>query len=753
MARETATVSDRKPIKESSMDKYTILNWIAETNYSAMMLLDGIWWAVWSTIFLLGSALGMSPLKTHHEHSFIQIILVKVRQGILITAFLMCVSPLIMLYIYDVSMLSNGDNIHQYLNWFFNLVLSKWYLVPASIFAGLIFRFLFHRYYFPALSKLLRKIRHTQTHDTPSDIRLEQRKFKAKSYDPTKKYNDKSIFVGVDIDGNSLSIPNDTWYETNMEVVGPTRYGKGIILGNIMDQAIRRGDGLVYIDPKEDKYAPYIMYNACKETGREFYYLTLHDEGIGKWAPFAGGTARDGFARAEKAFGLEYAGSDADFYKSGEQVVLNEVFGKTRNIEGMANEMSHSDAQRLINELNRWKHVKSLCPKKGRGFSIENALLNNAVVYVQGSLTDSVVKTATKVFIMEVIQEAKRLDKSRNAHMTFIIDEVRFLVSNTLADALATIVGSRVNIVTALQSIGDLLNPDDKTINGKSLLQSVNVNSQIKAVYGGQDIETAEWASKTSGTIQKEVTKLERTNVDVTGGETWEPSRMIAKQEESHLHANMILTLPPRVCALFQPNKLSEICFTAPVPVAEKEPLEMYLESKHVHSIPAEIHPGKGKVPHAEQTQKHTDNPETEDDDQTEIIHIMSGKMPDQKAVETEVPHAELQQKSIPEDSQSMQGKNKYSDENNTKAATDSNGTAENGYSKVAKNRDRKLRQKEKKRQAKQAPNNETEVPHAEQLRPARPGPSSKSEQSNSPTLFANLQSDDDILANIASDE
>lgn len=42
-----------------------------------------------------------------------------------------------------------------------------------------------------------------------------------------------------------------------------------------MEQAIMRGDTLFYIDPKNDEFAPHVMYQAAKAKGRKLYYLTL----------------------------------------------------------------------------------------------------------------------------------------------------------------------------------------------------------------------------------------------------------------------------------------------------------------------------------------------------------------------------------------------------------------------------------------------------------------------------------------------
>ena len=540
-------------------------------------------------MIFVGCLIGMAPLSTHHEHPFYQIIFIWVRKTILWTGFIMIVLPFIMLYLYDMTMQNKlADSQQVWLNWFLNLAKQNRLIIFGSAASGWTLRFIIKRYVLPTWSAILRSLRNTQTKENPTDIRQEASRFKVKDFLPYKHYKKGFILVGLDEKDKPVQIPASTWYETNMQVIGPTRYGKGVIMGSLMDQAIRRGDCLFYIDPKKDKFAPHVMYQACQSTGRKFYYLTLHDDGIGKWAPFAGGTDRDGLTRLESAFGLDFTGDPGtDYYKSQERKELEKAFRQTRNVEGLKTLMEDTDANRINAELARWSSIKSLSPHSGGGFSIEKALKEGAVVYVQGSLDDSVIKTATKIFITELIQEARRLNKDRKTHLTAVIDEVSFLASKTLAQALATTVGFRVNFVLAYQSQNDLLNIDDTTVNPKYVHQSINVNSQIKAVFGGADFETAEWAANLSGTITKEVTKMEKIEISGTGGETWEKQRTVGALEENYINTNMVITLPPRVCVFIQPRHLASICLSAFIPVKDMNALDRFLAHKNkVYNAP-----------------------------------------------------------------------------------------------------------------------------------------------------------------------
>ena len=144
--------------------------------------------------------------------------------------------------------------------------------------------------------------------------------------------------------------------------------------------------------------------------------------------------------------------------------------------------------------------------------------------------------------------------------------QISFLVSKTLAEALATSLSDHVNFVLAYQSINGLLNTDDKNLNPRYINQSINVNSQLKLVYGGKDYATAEWIAKQSGTIVKPVTRMEKTDVSLVGGESWERHRFISNVEENLIPTNLILSMPPGVACFVQPNELAKVAFTSFVP-------------------------------------------------------------------------------------------------------------------------------------------------------------------------------------------
>ncbi len=557
-----------------------------------MSFANDFWWPLWCVLCFLGFLLTLAPWQLPTEHNSFQAIAHFLRRSILyIALFAIALFPCIY-FLFDITFNKTIANSDQFfVSWFLtSFDKFKFYILYSAI-AGSFLRFYYFRFFHPWISSTLRDWRNKQSNEAESDIRQERLKYNAKTFNPEDYYDQthRKIFLGIDDKQKPIYVPASTWLETNMMITGPTRYGKGIVIGCLMDQAIRRGDQLIYIDPKNDKFAAKIMLQTCAKSDRPFYYVSLNDESVGYWSPFEGGKRRDAYNRLISIFGMMENSGDADFYKAMEKKVFNRLIklDDPFDIESIYkkvkfhNETVRDDADRLLKieaQLENWRQVESLNPPKHfKGFSLEKAMLENAVVYFQGSLNDEVIKTATKSFILEVIQESARLDKQRKTHLTLIIDEVRFLVSKTLADALATIVGFRVNIVTACQSINDLKTPDDINLDGEATYRSISTNSQLKLVYGGADSDTAEWVAKLSGSIVKQVTSMEKVTVKAAGAEAWDLGRTIKPLEEALIPENVALTLPPRVCAVFRPSELATVTFTSPVNIQEMTALDSWL--------------------------------------------------------------------------------------------------------------------------------------------------------------------------------
>lgn len=546
------------------------------------------WWVCAAAAATTLALLNVLPLRVpparEEEYGLMDVLKIGLRNVAVIGLVVLCLVYWPAMYFGTLATLGNSsEQGHQ---WFVDYVSRqawRWgWLIPLGVVAGLAWRVASARYITPWLSRQWQRLLVRQEDHKQSDMRVEVGKLKARDFPPRQHYREGHIFIGLDAEGQPTYLDAKTFRATHMQVVGPTRFGKGVVLGVMIEQAIRQGHGVVYIDPKADAFLPYIMAEACERAGRRFIYIDLASEDT-RWAPFEGGTERDRRARIVNCFGLNNTGDGSDFYKSKERAILDTIMPKSgTSIAGLkaALEQRGEDgkplkesANRLYDGLVEFGVMPSLNPKKGGGNKVAEALKSGASIYVRGSLDDATLKRATQVFITEVIQEARRLGPERPHHLTLAVDELKFMISQEISDALATIAGFNVNMVLLHQSIRDLRGPEDRTLNVDALESGVIVNCQIKLLYRASDPETAEWASLLSGTKIVRTTKSQTVEHNRFGGEAYTASRMLYDLEVPIITQNEMLSLSPRVGVLFAPDRLASVVFTCFVPADTKRVL------------------------------------------------------------------------------------------------------------------------------------------------------------------------------------
>ncbi|WP_282611022.1 type IV secretory system conjugative DNA transfer family protein [Pelagibius sp. Alg239-R121] len=538
------------------------------------------WFIVLCTALFLIILTGIAPLILSATMTSFEVTALLLRRTVL-AAFGLLVFTLLAYYA-TLTEFHSGEEI--------TLILSDAFIIwaPAILLApllGLAMKLAGGRYLVPRISALLRSWRVQQSDEKPSDMREEIDAIKPLSYLPADYDKPGKVFTGKTIDGQPLYIALDDWKAINKTVVGATRFGKGVTFQIWIEQAILRGETVFMIDPKGDEFLPEVMRQTCRKAGRRFIYLNLEDPNArGKWGPFLGSTPANRRSRFYSVMDLEERGTDADHYKALTREVLFDFFqdGEERpalrilheKLKNIEDEELWKNVSTVRARLKEWSGYKSLNPKPDKGFSIEQTLMENTVVYVRGSLEDAVIRNATKALIIEILQEVRRLAPQRKNHLNLFIDELRFLISTPIVDALATILQFNATITTAYQNFGDLRTPVDSKLDGRAIEQAVKTNSQIKVIFGGQDPDVAEYVAETSGKLHKKVARYERTEINSQGGESWGSQRMISDLEEAVIPENTVLALPKRVAVYFQPGQLAKIISLAPVPIEPKKQIQ-----------------------------------------------------------------------------------------------------------------------------------------------------------------------------------
>jgi hypothetical protein len=561
------------------------------------------WWWIWAAAALAVLAIfNILPLKIpsskEDEYGFSDVAKIFMRQAALGSlAFLFLVFWPAVYFATVSSLAKTSEQGHQ---WFMDYVSRQaWtmgWMLPVGFGVGVAVRMAWSRYVTPWLSQMEQRRLVRQEDEDRSDMRAEVGKLKTRDFEPRKYYKPGEVFLGLGADNKPTYLSAKTFRETHMQVVGPTRFGKGVLLGVMLEQAIQAGDSVVYIDPKADKFVPYIMADACEKAGRKFIYIDLNSEDT-RWSPFEGGSERDRRSRIVNCFGLNNTGDGSDFYKSKERAILDTILPKSgSSIAGLRAALEQrgddgkplkENANRLYDGLTEFSVLASLNPKKGGGNKIGEALKAGASIYVRGSLDDPTVKRATQVLVSELIQESRRLVNERPCHLTLAIDELKFMISQEVSDALATIAGFNVNMILLHQSIRDLRAPEDRSLNVQALESGVIVNCQVKLMYRASDPETAEWASKLSGTKLIRVTKSQTVEHNRYGGEAYKAERMLTDVDVPIISENEMLSLSPRVGVFFVPDRLASVVFTCFVSANTQRLLYQRPQEKVTQDTPA----------------------------------------------------------------------------------------------------------------------------------------------------------------------
>ena len=468
------------------------------------------------------------------------------------------------------------------------------YIGVASLAGGWALGLLWARVVYTHISHLSRKMRYRVSDESMTDIRALAGKVKGAAYDPRKYYDREmmSIFVGLNEEGKRVMLSRRELEGKHLEVIGPTGFGKGVVVGTMIDQLIRmnaRSDTrnvVIAIMPKQDLWLPHIMSQAAAAVNCRFrFFDMLSRERGGGWAPLAAGTPEEKRTRLMIMLGMGETGSDADFYKLGEKRQIDAIMDEHQDssLEKLRNRLQEAGkakgataAVRAIDTLNEFCRLDTFtAPADRAGLNIPRILESDEpeIVYVNSSLTHETVLKMTKALIAEITQQGMSLwaQGRRKTHVWLFVDELRFLVSETFDKAAATVGMYGMNIVAAYQSPTDLEKSGDKTINGRAIAHSVHTNMQVKLIYRVAEGDQARWAAEQTGTKWISITGREEAEADRFGSEKWSQKRSIQKVKDYHISENELKALPKRVGVLIAPERLAQLVYTAHVPVEQKE--------------------------------------------------------------------------------------------------------------------------------------------------------------------------------------
>lgn len=448
------------------------------------------------------------------------------------------------------------------------------------------FHFIHRRYIKPRLSSFKRKYRVSQTGDSLSDIRVEYQAYKSKNFEVRKYYKDDYVFMGLDENEEPVYLEDSEFKSKNLKILGATQTGKGVIQQVLLDQAIMKGWGAWFFDQKPDEFIYSVLVESCKHWKRKApVVLDLTGESTGKYSPFEYGLLRERLQRFNKVFGLVGKGTDADHYKNINRQIMTFLSdywdgtlghldkllnGKDSSIPDNKRQWVFENTINIRTRLDEWKLLPNLFTNKGEGFNVQKELESGSVIYVKGRQDDELIREVCSALLVE--WKDCIINKKHTSHIFTCLDEAKFCISATVASALATILSKGANMALAYQERDDIKNVPDQTVDKEALKNQVEINTLVTISYKcGYD--TAEWIANNTGTIQKNITRMEGVDTDGFGAESWSGNRMIGSEAETYISINSILSLNKRVGIFMNNEGLAKYLFTSWIPVNEISPL------------------------------------------------------------------------------------------------------------------------------------------------------------------------------------
>ena len=419
------------------------------------------------------------------------------------------------------------------------------------------------------------------------------------AYDPTRYFNPrKGVFVGLDRRRRPIYCAWDVFDESHVLLCGRTRSGKGVAAQIIGAQSIRRGELFVVLDPKFDAWMPSVFMAEAKAAGQPYVFLDLRQSAPPQINPFDGADAEEIENLLLAAFSLAERGEAADYYRVGDRraalecarlvVEMRKKLGRTPTpAEIVSGEVA---AGWRDSAANFWGYMMEMAELPSanaeRGLSLETMAESGGCLYVLGDMQNSRVVRMQRLFLLRLMQLAKkRAGAAEESRMIRVFaDEFTVHISRPFLVSLAASAGWRMCVILAFQTIGDLADcPADLT--AEAVKAKVWENCALKLLYAVRDSDTAEWLARSTGIIQVD-DETRRVDRNLALSESVATDRTLRQSETYLIDVNMLLGLPKGCGVLFGTAALPEFCYTSPLQVRRDPFATMATPAEGEKSIP-----------------------------------------------------------------------------------------------------------------------------------------------------------------------
>lgn len=417
------------------------------------------------------------------------------------------------------------------------------------------------------LTPVIERLKHKLTKKTDlernrkTDVR-EIHKFLPKGavrFDPTRFFDqEKGVFIGLDEDEKPLYVqmPGGT-SAPHIQVIGTTGAGKGVCLGVLAAQFLARGEAVFLFDPKDDEWAPHVLYQECQRIGVPFHFVDLRPGAGSQLNPILGASAVELQELFIAAFSLSERGGSSDFYGIADRkaaVLTAKHIAKHGCTLGAAYNALHGDlaglAEKFDGKLAELAALASINAAQG-GINLAQVVEQGGCVYFVGSTRHDTVKTAQRLLLVRLIQIAEARDRMAGPvrPVAIVLDELKYHISRPALEALGTARDKGVHLVLAHQSLGDLRDCP-KDLDPDAVVDAVVENCRIKLAYRVISPDTAEWLARMSGSILVD-DEMRRVEKNLSLVETMNGERSIRQADRYLIDENMLLNLPKSVAVAF----------------------------------------------------------------------------------------------------------------------------------------------------------------------------------------------------------
>ena len=404
---------------------------------------------------------------------------------------------------------------------------------------------------------------------------------KLNGFDPRPYFKiEKGCFVGASTEKKLVYIPWQKMRETHIQVLGASGSGKGVIMSLITYQSILNGEGLIWFDPKFDRFSPRIIEDAARKAKKDFYLINLNPEQPPQLNPLAGASAYEIEELLVTAFDLISRGTDGDYHRGKDEDAA--ILASKIAIEKNALSISElikvcRNIEEITNQENFWRKLTKLgglnAKNTNDGINLEEVILSGAVIYIIGSTDNERVKMLQKLLLVRINQIIKKKDRFKvNAPICIVLDEFKYLLSPTALSGLGAIRDFNAHCILAHQSLGDLDSCPGVTYTEAK--GAVLDNTVIKIIYRIADSDHAENLSKNSGKkrvfIEQTGKSIDKNNQQQGG---WKESNvpLIDPDLITHLPMPTDRKGQASVGVIFGAG-ISKVFFTGHIPISSEMP-------------------------------------------------------------------------------------------------------------------------------------------------------------------------------------